>query len=100
MTLNIKISDNYRITSDERQIIIQRKHTVDPTKSPKFDAETMSAEPYEKWTDWKWCGKPEQALDIIARQNVLDSDAASLEQLCNEIALFRREIRRAMGEDD
>ena len=75
MTLNIEISGKYRLTSDDRQIVIQRKHTVDPTKSPAFKAETMSAEPYEKWTDWKWCGKVEVALDIIARQRIFESDA-------------------------
>lgn len=100
MTLNIEISDNYRITSDNTQIIVQRKHLVDPTLSPAYDADKHSSETREEWRNWKYCGKVTQAIEIIARQNVLDSDATSLEQLRNEIALFRREIKRAMGEDD
>jgi len=100
MSLNIKISDKYRITSDNTQIIVQRKHLVDPTLSPAYDVDKHSSETREEWRNWKYCGKVTQAIEIIARQNVFESDATSLEQLRNEIALFRREIRRAMGEDD
>lgn len=100
MTLNIEISDKYRITSDSTQIIVQRKHLVDPSLSPAYDADKHSSETREEWRNWKYCGKVTQAIEIIARQNVFESDATSLEQLRNEIALFRREIRRAMGEDD
>lgn len=100
MTLNIEISAKYRITSDSTQIIVQRKHLVDPTLSPAFDSGKHSSETREEWRNWKYCGKVTQAIEIIARQNVFESDATSLEQLRNEIALFRREIRRAMGEDN
>lgn len=100
MTLNIIISNSYRITSDSTQIIVQRKHLVDPTLSPAYDADKHSSETREEWRNWKYCGKITQAIEIIARQNVFDSDATNLEQLRNEIALFRREIRRAIGEDD
>jgi len=48
MTLNIEISDNYRITSDSTQIIIQRKHLVDPTLSPAYDADKHSSETREE----------------------------------------------------
>lgn len=104
MTLNIEIPTqtgaSYRITSDDMQIVIQRKHTVDPTKSPAFDAEKHSPEIREEWRNWKYCGKVSQAIEVIARQNVLESDATELAQLRNEIASFRREIRRLMGEVD
>lgn len=100
MTLNIEISGKYRITSDEMQIVIQRKHTVDPTKAPGFDAEKHSSALREEWRTWKYCGKVEHVLDIIARQRILESDATELAQLRNEIASFRREIRRLMGEGE
>jgi len=92
MSLNIEISDKYRIKSDEHQIIVQRKHTVDPTLSPAFDPKKHSAEKRTEWRDWKWCAKPEQALELIARQRIFESDAQTLGELRNEIALFRREI--------
>lgn len=90
--MNIEISGKYRLTSDSMQIIVQRKHTVDPTKSPAFNPEKHSAELREEWREWKYCGKPSQALELIARQNVLESDATSLGELLNEIQSFRREI--------
>mgnify|MGYP003465025400 CR=1 FL=1 len=98
MTLNIEVSGKYRITSDEMQIVIQRKHTVDPTKSPNFNAETMSADLRTEWRNWKYCGKVARAIELIARQNVFESDATSLKELCDEIVEFKREIRRLMGE--
>lgn len=100
MPLNIEISDKYRITSDTTQIIIQRKYLVDPTLSPAYDADKHSSETREEWRNWKYCGKVTQAIELIARQNVLESDATNLEQLCNEISAFKREIRRLIGEDD
>lgn len=92
MTLNIEISGQYLITSDGMQIVIKRKHTVDPTKSPAFDASKHSAEIREEWENWKYCGKVSQAIELIARQNVLESDATSLAELLNEIKAFRCEI--------
>ena len=96
MTLNIEISDKYRITSDAMQIVIQRKKLVDPTKSPAFKP-GMNAEPYEKYEDWKYCGKVEVALDIILGQEIRESDATSLKQLRDEISAFRREINAQLG---
>lgn len=99
MTLNIEISDKYRITSDSTQIIVQRKHIVDPTLSPNFKP-GMDATKRIEWRDWKWGSDVTHAIDVIRRQNVLESDATSLEQLRNEISAFKREIRRLIGEDD
>ena len=99
MTLNIEISDKYRITSDSTQVIVQRKHIVDPSLSPNFKP-GMDATKRVEWRDWKWCSKVTHAIDIVRRQNISESDATSFEQLRNEISAFRHEIKRAMGEDD
>lgn len=92
MTLNIEIADNYRLTSESLQIVVQRKHAVDPTKSPAFKP-GMDATIRTEWRDWKYVSKTEQALDVILRQNVLESEATTLKELRNEIVEFRREIR-------
>lgn len=89
--MNIEIADKYRLTSDSLQIIIQRKHTVDPTKSPAFKP-GMDATIRTEWRDWKFVGKPEHALELILRQKMLESDATDLRTLRNEIVEFRREI--------
>lgn len=88
----IEIADNYRLTSDSMQIIIQRKHTVDPTKSPAFKP-GMDATVRTEWRDWKYASKPEQALELILRQKILESEATDLRTLRSEITAFRREIR-------
>ena len=90
--LNIEVANEYRLTSDGMQIVVQRKKVVDPTKSPKFDARKMSAEPYEKWLDWKYCSRIEYALELIAQQRIHESDARTLADLLNQITGFRREI--------
>lgn len=92
MTLNIEISDKYRITSDAMQIVIQRKHTVDPTKSPAFNPDKHSAALRVEWKDWKYCGKVSQAIDLMLAQEIRESDATDLRTLRNEISSFRREI--------
>lgn len=90
--MNIEIADKYRLTSDSLQIVIQRKHTVDPTKSPAFKP-GMDATIRTEWRDWKYASKPEQALELILRQKILESEATDLRTLRSEITAFRREIR-------
>lgn len=99
MALNIEISGKYRITSDSMQIVIQRKHTVDPTKAPGFNPEKHSAEIREEWRDWKYCGTIEQAATIILRQRIYESDAETLHEVVNEIASFKREIKRLIASE-
>ena len=89
MTLSIEISDKYRITSDAMQIVIQRKHTIDPTKSPAFNPDKHSAEIREEWRDWKFCGKVSQAIDLMLAQEIRESDATDLRTLRDEISSFR-----------
>lgn len=94
MTLNIEINVlnvDHRIISDSLQLIIQRKHIVDPTLSPNYKP-TMDATKREEWRDWKYCGSITQAIDILLKQHILESDATSIRQLRNEIVAFRREI--------
>lgn len=98
MTLNIVINDAYRITSDATQIVIQRKHTIDPTKSPAFNPEKHSSEIRTEYRDWKYCGSITQAADILLKQRILESDATSLRQLRSEIASFKLEISDLIGD--
>ena len=91
--LDIKVTDDYKLTSDGMQIIVQRRHIVDPTKAPKFDETKHSTELREEWKTWKYCGKVEQGIDLIMRQNIFESDAQTLSELRNEIALFQQGIK-------
>lgn len=100
MTLNIEINVlnvDHRIISDSHQLIIQRKYIVDPTLSPNYKP-TMDATKREEWRDWKYCGSLMQAIDILLKQRILESDATSLGQLLNEISSFRRHISDLIDE--
>ena len=98
MALNIEINDSFLITSDSLQIVIKRKHTIDPTKSPTFNPEKHSADLRTEWREWKFCGSIATACDVILKQRILESDASSLRQLRDEISTFRRDISDLIGE--
>jgi hypothetical protein len=51
LPLIVSISPDYRLTADERQYVLQRRHSVDPTRSPWFNAETQSATIRYEWRD-------------------------------------------------
>lgn len=100
MPLNIEVNANYRITSDDRNVIVQRKHIVDPTKAPgwaKREAEGASAELREEWRDQSYHGNVPQALSAIGEQQVRDSNAETLAELLAEIKSFRVEIEALLG---
>mgnify|MGYP001362338187 CR=1 FL=1 len=90
--LNIKVTDDYKITSDGMQIIVQKRQVVDPTKSPVFDAEKHSTDLREEWKTWKYCGKVEQAIDLILRKRIFETDATNLSELKSEIVSFKTMI--------
>lgn len=79
------------------QIIIQKRHIVDPTNSPFFDEEKHSSEKRTEWRTWKYCGKVEQAIDLILRQRIFESDAKDLKELKQEVISFRQRIEAALN---
>lgn len=95
--LNIQVTDNYKLTSDGMQIIIQKRHIIDPTQSPMFDVEKHSSEKRIEWKTWKYCGKVEQAIDLILRQQIFESDAKDLKELKQEVVSFRQRIEAALN---
>ncbi|KQL18805.1 hypothetical protein [Cytobacillus solani] len=95
MSLNITVNSTYKLTSDPMQVIVNRKHIVDPTKSPNWErmkAEGKSGEPRIEWREVAYCRTVEQALNWIAEQTQRDSNAESIAELLGEIQAIRREI--------
>lgn len=92
MALNIEVFDGqYRITSDEYNVIVEERYEVDPTKSPKW----KEGDPTKVRVEYR---KPryyptvEAALIGVAESKVRMSDATTLEELAHEIRQIRREI--------
>lgn len=96
--LDIAVNDDYKLISDGMQIIVQRKHIIDPTKSPNFK-EGDDTTKREEWKTWKYCGKVEQALELILRQRIFESDASTLKELQDEIVSFKQKIRLLLAGD-
>lgn len=95
--MQIILADKYRLYTEKgaRQIIIQRKKTINPSKSPWH----KEGEPYtirEEWQDWRFPNGLAHALDICAQQELYNSEATSLDELADEMRSFRAYIDEAM----
>src|SRR5690625_3158643 len=100
MALNIKVGNEYKITSDDMNVILNRKHIVDPTKSPNWKrrkAEGASPDKRIEWREIGYFGTVEAALDRVVRQGVLESEAESISELTKEMRAIRREIEAVLA---
>lgn len=96
MALNIEVGSEYKITSDSMNLILNRKHIVDPTKAVgwKPGGETRKR---EEWREYKYFGTIDKALEFIVEQGVRESDATTIGELLAEIQAIRREISAVLG---
>jgi hypothetical protein len=95
MALNIQVTEDFKIISDAHNVIVQRKHSVDPTKSPNWaqlEAKGASAEVREEWRDVSYHPTLEQAIKSMLRKQVVNSDATSLAEVIDEIKRFETEL--------
>lgn len=98
--MNVQVNANYKLTSDERNIIVNRRHMTDPTKAPnwaKREAEGADPTPKETWREVAYYPRIESALNWIVDQQVRDSDADNTAQLLDEITRFQREIKAVLA---
>lgn len=98
MTLDIEIPGDFKIASDSMNILVQRKYTIDPSKSPSFKEGETDPTIREEYKTWKWTSSITQAIDIILQQRIRESDATELSELRKEIIAFKVEIQAAMRE--
>ena len=96
MPLNIPVNSDYKITSDAMNVIVCRRHIIDPTKSPnwkRLEAQGASPEPREEWKEVAYLPTIDKAIEWIFDQQIRDSNAQTLTELLEEIKRFRREIK-------
>jgi hypothetical protein len=96
MALNITVNSQYKLTSDSLNVIVNRKHLVDPTKSPnwsKLEAKGASPAIREEWREVAYHRTVEKALNWIAEQTQRDSDAESIGALLAEIKQMQADIK-------
>jgi hypothetical protein len=95
MPLNIVVNADYKITSDSMNVIVNRKHIVDPTKSPswaKREAEGADPSPREEWREASYHSPVDNAVMWILNQTVKDSESTTLKEVVVLITEFRRQI--------
>jgi hypothetical protein len=100
MGLNIEINADYLLTSDSMNVIINRKHIVDPTKSPnwaKREAEGADPTPREEWREAAYHPTIDKAATWILNQTIRDSDVTTLREVIEITQRFNREITAKLG---
>ena len=92
----IPINGKYRLKSDDRNVVVERKHVTDPTKAPNWkqrEAEGADPTPKVAWREVSYHATVPQAIQWLGEQAVRDSDAGTLQELLEEIRKFNGEIR-------
>lgn len=95
MAIEIKVNEEYRITSDERNVTVSRRYLVDPTKAPnwaKREAEGASAAIRESWREVSYHSTVPRAIQSIGEQLVRDSEATSFAELLAEVKRFNAQV--------
>jgi len=93
--MNVSITPDYRLTADDRNYTLQRRHIVDPTRSPWYKP-GMDAAVREDWRDSAYYSLSAaglaRAVEVVAIRTVNDrAGAATLSEL---IADYRAEVAR------
>jgi hypothetical protein len=103
MALNIEVNSQYKLTSDSMNVIVNRKHIVDPTKSPNWEKvrEKLEAEGKAdiriEWREVSYHRTVENALNWISEQTQRDSNAESIAELLDVFKAIQHDISGALA---
>ncbi|MFD2704707.1 hypothetical protein [Salibacterium lacus] len=103
MSIDIHVTDDYRITSDAHNYIVLERYTADPTKAPdwpKRAAKGADPTPKERWREVKYCATIPQAARQILDLSVRQSDATSLAEVVAKMEAVRDDIDRSLSPTD
>lgn len=95
--LNAIVTENYRITSDGTQFILQRRHIVDPTKAPGYKAEEGAPAPKtsEEWRNTAFYSLTSTGLAAAVKSAVLrDTDVSQAKTIGEALRMYREEAQR------
>jgi len=101
--LNAAITQNYRLTTDGSQFVLQRRHLVDPTKSPAYKPPAEGSAPppiREEWREAGYYSLNSDGLRAAVQAAILrDTDVSQAETIAETLRLYAEEtarIRRAI----
>jgi hypothetical protein len=94
--MNVSITNDFRLVSDDRNIIVQRRVLVDPTKSPAYDPAKHGTVVREEWRDNGFFPLTTKglaaAIDCVAFRKVAAEDGEKT------LPAFVAEVRRISEE--
>ena len=100
MPVNIRINNDYRITSDQYQFVLNERYISDPTKAPgwkKREAEGADPTPREKWREVGYYGTIESASKAVINRSIRESEAQSLAEVVDLIYEVKRNIDESLA---
>lgn len=97
MTINITLSPDYKLTSDERNIIVNERYFTDPTKAPNWpkrlaENPDLDPSPIARWREIAYFSSVDHAIMFVMDRRIKLSDAKTLEELARIIREFRGEL--------
>jgi hypothetical protein len=96
--MNVIINEDYRITSDQYNVNVERRKLTDPTKRPGFDASTATdLTPKESWAPVAHCRDVAHALTWYVDYRVRTSEATTLTELRDLITAYQDEVKSLYG---
>lgn len=95
--LNVSITQNYRLTTDNTQFILQRRHLVDPTKSPSYKPPVDGSTPpiTEEWRSDKFYPLNAGGLSAAIQAAVLrGTDVSNAKTIGQALSAYQAETAR------
>ncbi|CAM2955376.1 hypothetical protein PASE110613_09430 [Paenibacillus sediminis] len=101
--MNVKLTQDYALTSNELNFIVRERYIVDPTRAPGYKAPEDGSIPEtrEKWRDAGYYPLTSAGLtaliDSVRMRTVARSDAASLAELRDVVRAATNEMVAAIN---
>jgi len=97
MPIEIPISPDYKLTSDERNIIVKERYFTDPTKAPNWpkriaENPDLDPSPIARWREVAFFSTIDRAIMYVMDRRIKLSDAKTMEDLARIIREFRGEL--------
>ncbi|MEC1507033.1 hypothetical protein P9D42_15415 [Bacillus haynesii] len=97
MPVEIPISPDYKLTSDERNIIVNERYFTDPTKAPNWpkriaENPDLDPSPIARWREVAYFSSVDRAIMFVMDRRIKLSDARALEDLARIIRELRGEL--------
>ncbi|MEK4360786.1 hypothetical protein NYE48_27655 [Paenibacillus sp. FSL M7-1455] len=89
--LNAIVTENYRLTSDGTQFILQRRHIVDPTKAPGYKAEEGAPAPKtsEEWRNTAFYSLNSTGLAAAVKSAIIrDTDVSQAQTIGEALRIY------------